>query len=111
MASCLAEECLSYHESSMQFFALYWGLATAYRAAVDHYRKPKAEAESQTMSPETNDAPTESTDIGIQTQPEASAVSIKSIECGTQTQLEVSTTSAKSIETGVQTVDLMDTGT
>ncbi|XP_051647279.1 uncharacterized protein LOC127472742 [Manacus candei] len=41
----------------MQFFALYWGLASAYRAAVDYTRRTKVEAETQTLPPEIPLAP------------------------------------------------------
>ncbi|KAJ7415465.1 hypothetical protein BTVI_38045 [Pitangus sulphuratus] len=95
----------------MRLSALYWGLASVYRAAIDHSQKVKAETETQTMPPETNDAPIESTEIRVQTQLEVSAVSTKSMECGTQTQLKASMASASPIETEVQTMDFMDIGT
>ncbi|KAJ7413216.1 hypothetical protein BTVI_43873 [Pitangus sulphuratus] len=105
------ESFLSYEDPNMQLCVLYWGLASAYRAAIDHSRKAKTETETQTMPPETNDGPIESTEIEVQTQLEVSAVSTKLTECGTQTQLEVSTVSAKPVENGVGTMNLMDTGT
>ncbi|KAJ7413456.1 hypothetical protein BTVI_43403 [Pitangus sulphuratus] len=106
---CLMEGHLSYKDPNLQLSVLCWGLA--YRAAIGHSRKAKAETETQTMPPETNDTSIESTEIRVQMQLEVSAISTKSTERGTQTQLEASTASAKPVETGVRTMDLMDTRT
>ncbi|KAJ7405424.1 hypothetical protein BTVI_69135 [Pitangus sulphuratus] len=103
MARCLTERCFSYDDPNLQFFALYWGLTSAYRAAVDYSLEVKAETETQTMAPETNAVPIRSTDIGIQTQLGVSVVSTESTETGTQTQPEANTASASPIETGTQT--------
>ncbi|KAJ7416688.1 hypothetical protein BTVI_34979 [Pitangus sulphuratus] len=110
MACHLTEGCFSYDDPNMQFFALYWGLASAYRAAVDYSQRPKAETETQTMPPKNSAVPIRSIDIGIQTQPGVNTVSTKSTEIGTQTQPRASTASASPSETGTQTMDFMENG-
>ncbi|KAJ7408136.1 hypothetical protein BTVI_60726 [Pitangus sulphuratus] len=97
--------CLSYEDPNVQISALCWGLASAYRVAVDHAQKAKAETGTQTMPLEISDVPIESTKIGVQTPLETNAV------FKTKGQLEASTASAKPTDIGVPIMDFMNTRT
>ncbi|KAJ7407940.1 hypothetical protein BTVI_60945 [Pitangus sulphuratus] len=77
---CLMEGCLTYRNPNTQISALCWGLASAYRATVDHAQKAKAETGTQTMPLGISSVPMESTKTRVQMPLEASTVSTKSAD-------------------------------
>ncbi|XP_050184090.1 uncharacterized protein LOC126646668 [Myiozetetes cayanensis] len=82
------EGCLTYKDPNTQIFALCWGLASAYRAAVDYVQKAKAETGTQTMP-----------------------VRMESTKTRVQMPLEASTAWTKPADTGVPIMDFMNMGT
>ncbi|KAJ7400431.1 hypothetical protein BTVI_105509 [Pitangus sulphuratus] len=107
----LMEGCLSYEDPNTRISALCWGLASAYRAAVDHAQKAKAETGMQTMPLRISDVPMESTKIEVQMLLETNAAFNELTKCKTKAQPEASTASAKPADIGVPIMDFMNMGT
>ncbi|KAJ7415835.1 hypothetical protein WISP_75831 [Willisornis vidua] len=96
LARPLLEGCFSYEDPYMRVTALCWGLASAYRLAVDHSQRVEAKTGNETIPSRTHDVSVPSTGDGVQTQHEANVVS------ETQTQPETNTALVCSVETQTQ---------
>ncbi|KAJ7420440.1 hypothetical protein WISP_48416 [Willisornis vidua] len=59
----------------MQFSALCWGLASAYRLAMDHSQRVEAKTGNENIPSKTHDVPVQPIESGVQTQQKDTAVS------------------------------------